>query len=314
MQKKCNLNSTMILFIIIGFKGDYTLLRDISNWVHVGYGGRSTLEKEELVSPEETSFFIKYPRDVEVGVSWEDITELVAAKIASIMGLESMEVEIVTRNGRRGCLLKNFVVENEPNENEEGGPLIGIMDDYNSILESPLRGYSLIEYGFNFIKQFPYWSTMKDQFIEMQFFDVLIGNQDRHPFNWMLLFFYDGRVRFSPIYDNGASLGFRFTDDKLKEMLTNDVKMNKYIKNTKVKVGIFEHKQVKAKEVLKYIINEFPVETISCLKKIENFDLVRYTDYIKSLNEINEAQREWLLRIIPLRREKILKWIEEEGI
>lgn len=85
------------------------MLKDISDWERLGYGGKSTLEKEELKSPEGLRYLLKYPRQFREGVSWEDITELIAAEIGTILGLEMMEVEIVTRNGRRGCLLRNFV-------------------------------------------------------------------------------------------------------------------------------------------------------------------------------------------------------------
>ena len=47
-------------------------MRDVSDWEHIGYGGKSTLEKEELKSPDELKYLIKYPRKVNVGVSWED--------------------------------------------------------------------------------------------------------------------------------------------------------------------------------------------------------------------------------------------------
>lgn len=300
--------------IKLSAKGDCLLLRDISDWEHVGYGGRSTLEKEELMSPDKTAYLIKYPREVEVGVSWEDITELVAARIARIFGLESMEVEIVTRRGRQGCLLKNFVVEHEPNENEEGGPLLGVLDDYDLILTTQLNGYRLIQFGFEFIQRFSFWGSMKDEFIEMQIFDILIGNQDRHPFNWMLLFFRNGDVKFSPIYDNGASLGFRFTDEKLQNMITDETQMNKYINRTKVKAGIFEKKQVKARDVLKLLVNEFPDEMRNCVKKVEDFDLKQYNNYIMSLSILSDEQRKWLVSIIPLRRMKMLAWIEKEGL
>ena len=76
------------------------MLRDVSDWERIGYGRKSTLEKEELISPEKIHYLIKYPRQFKEGVSWEDITELIAAEIGAIFGLEMMDVEIVTRNGR----------------------------------------------------------------------------------------------------------------------------------------------------------------------------------------------------------------------
>lgn len=290
------------------------MLKDISNWELVGYGGKSTLEKEELRSPDGKYYLIKYPRQFEKGVSWEDITELVAAEVGTLYGLEMMKVEIVTRNGRRGCLLENFVKEYEAMMAEEGGALLSeLLPNYQELLETPLKNLDLIEYGFEVMERFPYWSSMKPQFINLQLFDTLIGNQDRHPFNWTLLFLSTG-VRFSPIYDNGASLGFRFDDSQLRIKVSNSQELNKYTNRTKVKAGIFEKKKVKAKELLTYISQRYPMEFYESVQMLRNLNIDQYSKFIRSLSILSEAQRDWLLNIIPFRREKILEWIREEEI
>lgn len=236
------------------------MLKDISDWERLGYGGKSTLEKEELKSPEGLRYLLKYPRQFREGVSWEDITELIAAEIGTILGLEMMEVEIVTRNGRRGCLLRNFVERYEAEMNEEGGALLpSLVNEYVDLQESPLKNMALIEAGFQVMCKFDYWEHIKVKFIHMLLFDILIGNQDRHPFNWQILFLKCG-PRFSPIYDNGASLGFRFEDEQLLKRTSNTSEMNKYTNNTKVKAGLFEKKVVRAKDLLLYIKNYYPEE------------------------------------------------------
>lgn len=180
------------------------MLKDISNWNYIGPGGKSTLKKEELKSPEDLKYLIKYPRESNLGIYWEDITEFIAARIGMIMGLEVMEVEMVTRNGRRGCLLRNFVQASGAQMHEEGGALLpNLVNGYDKLQGSSLKNMELIEEGFAVITQLHYWKTIKSQFIDMLIFDIFIGNQDRHPFNWMILFF-DTEIKFSPIYDNGV--------------------------------------------------------------------------------------------------------------
>jgi hypothetical protein len=146
----------------------------------------------------------------------------------------------------------------------------------------------------------------------MLFFDALIGNQDRHPFNWMVLFYPNDIICLSPIYDSGASLGFRFEDSYLLKMIQNEPKMNKYMKNTKTKAGIFEKKQIRAKQLLNYLVTEYPEEAKSIIEKINDFNINEYINYIESLSFINEYQKQWLLKIIPFRRNKILQWVKEQ--
>ncbi|MED0665941.1 HipA domain-containing protein [Bacillus badius] len=288
------------------------MLKDISDWERLGYGGKSTLEKEELKSPDGLKYLIKYPRQFNEGVSWEDITELIAAEIGTILGLEMMKVEMVTRNGRRGCLLRNFVDEYDAKMYEEGGALLsGLVEGYAELQESSLKNMDLINAGFQIMKEFSYWEFIKNEFIHMLVFDILIGNQDRHPFNWQILFLEAG-PKFSPIYDNGASLGFRFEDEQLVQKTSNVAAMNKYTKNTKVKAGLFEKKSVKATDLLTYIQMHYPEELAESTERLKSFHLDRYKQFIQSLTLLSEAQMEWLQHILPFRRQKILEWIGKE--
>src|SRR5699024_6965616 len=144
------------------------MLKDVSSWLHTGHGGKSTLEKEELKSPDGLKYIIKYPRESKLGTYWEDITEFIAAQIGSIMGLEMMSVEMVPRDGKRGCLLRNFVDESRAKAHEEGGALLpNLVEGYNELQESSLKNIELIDAGFQVITQADFWETIKNQFIDM---------------------------------------------------------------------------------------------------------------------------------------------------
>ncbi|MGE7935107.1 HipA domain-containing protein [Viridibacillus arvi] len=293
-------------------------MRDVSGWGFYGYGVDSTLEKIELLAPERMPseseghrrYILKYPRNFEVGVSWEDITELIASQIGKLLKLKMMDVEIVQREGKRGALLKNFV----PYRGQflEGGSILSSFEEYEStrLLES--KNEELINFAFDMIEKLEFWNAIKKEFIAMNFFDVLIGNQDRHPFNWMMLYYEDGKKSFSPIYDNGASLGFRFDDEKLKMYLSNEVQLHKYIRNTKVKAGLFEHKQVKAKDLINVLKNRYIEESGIIINYIENFNFDAYGGYIDRNVFLTEKQKEWLKLIISIRQQYILKWYEGE--
>ena len=287
-------------------------LSDISSWERVGYGGKSTLDKEELIDPvTKDKYLIKYPRIFKVGISWEDITELISTDIGKLLGLEMMDVEIVVRNGRQGSLLKNFI----PNGvmNEEGGSLLSMMDDYDDFVESSLKGEELIELGFRYVKQLYFWNEIKRPFIEMNYFDILIGNQDRHPFNWMILFESADNPRFSTIYDNGASLGFSFEDNKLMNYIQDKNQLEKYMRKSTVKAGLFEKNKVKSIEMIKYLKEYYTEESALIIKRIIELDLDAFYNIVDSYSILSEIQKHWLKLIISFRRENILKWIGEEA-
>ncbi|MDI7742438.1 HipA domain-containing protein [Lysinibacillus fusiformis] len=293
-------------------------MKDISNWGFYGYGVDSTLEKIELLAPERMPneseghrrYILKYPRVFEVGVSWEDITELIASQIGKLLKLKMMDVEIVQRDSRRGALLKNFV----PYRGQflEGGSILSEFEEYESTKLLELKNEHLINAGFDIIERLEYWQIIKKEFIAMNFFDILIGNQDRHPFNWMMLYNEDSNKSFSPIYDNGASLGFRFDDNQLNTYISNETQLHRYIRNTKVKVGLFEYKQVKAKDLINVLKNRYIDESELIIAQIENFNIVRYEEYINRNVYLSEKQKEWLKLIISIRRQYILKWYEGE--
>lgn len=293
-------------------------MKDISDWDFTGYGVDSTLEKHDLLSPElfpnenegHRRYIIKYPRNFEVGVSWEDISELIASQIGKLLRLKMMDVEIVVRNGRRGALLKNFV----PYRGQfvEGGSILSELEEYNNNEMLSLKNEELIIAGFNMIENLSFWNDIKKEYIAMNYFDIFIGNQDRHPFNWMMLYYEDGEKKFSPIYDNGASLGFRFDDSKLDLYLSDGAQLHKYIRQTKVKAGLFEKKKVKAQDLIKVMKNRYIKESEEIITRIDKFDFQRYEDYINGNILLSEKQKEWLKLIISIRREYILKWYEGE--
>ncbi|MFF5996032.1 hypothetical protein AAGS61_14960 [Lysinibacillus sp. KU-BSD001] len=285
-------------------------MKDISSWERIGFGGKSTLEKEELIHPiTKELYLIKYPRQFKVGVSWEDITELIAADIGRLLGLKVMDVEIVFRNERRGSLLKNFIPKGVMNE--EGGSLLSMFDGYEGFIESSLTVEELIEQGFQYMKQLHFWEQIKQDFIEMNYFDILIGNQDRHPYNWIILFESIEKQSFSTIYDNGASLGFRFDDQQLLAHITDRNKLEKYMRKSTVKGGLFEKKKVKSIDMIQYLSKYYKNESKSIVERIKQFDFEIFNKMIDEYEILSDIQKQWLKLIISFRRKSILQWLGE---
>lgn len=180
--------------------------------------------------------------------------------------------------------------------------------EYDVLKTSDLKSEELTQKAFGLIENLSYFKTIKFEFVAMLIFDVLIGNQDRHPYNWQILF-KDERSFFGPLYDNGASLGWQLSDDELNLMLDSSPKYNRFFKNTKVKAGLFENPQppLNAIHVLRYCKVHYPDEVIRIMRLLEDFDMDKYIEFIDGFPLISLIRKKFLKQLIKFRLDKILK-------
>jgi hypothetical protein len=274
----------------------------------------STLEKEDLLSPDNVQYVMKYPRLFDgTRVNWEDINEVIAAEIAKLLGLKTVEAEIAYRKDRRGCLMLHFIDQYNVDIGETGASLLlaELRNEYDLLTKSPLKDMALIEMSFSLFERFSYVEIIKFDFIMMNIYDVLIGNQDRHPFNWQILFNGD-KCFFGPLYDNGASLGWQFSDGQLNKMMLSQSALHKFFKNTRIKAGLFENKQppLKATQVLTYLKLHYSNELKQIVNTLKKFDFERYSTFIEQFPLISKVRKEFLITLIKFRMNKLLQIIE----
>lgn len=291
-------------------------MRDVSEWAFMGYGEKSTLGKEELLSPEGEDYLIKYPRESRVErVNWEDVNEVIAAKIADVLGIKTIIAEIAIRHEKRGCLMLHFLKQYNAYHGEPGAPLFIAQfgNEYETLTINSSKSRERFIEGLDLLKKFSYFPTIKDEFLMMNIYDILIGNQDRHPYNWQILFAEEAYF-FGPLYDNGASLGWQLPDSKLMEMLEEKPKMNKFFKTTKLKCGLFEDTQppIKVNDVLSLLMFYFPTEIKEICVRLEQFDEEAYNQYIDEVPLISNLRKEFLKKFIHFRRMKIVETIRKE--
>ena len=74
-------------------------------------------------------------------------------------------------------------------------------------------------------------------------FDALVGNNDRHFFNWGVIRSVESRFQpfFSPVYDTARGLFWNYSESKLKDIMevnkTMDSHIRKYCKDSRPKIG-----------------------------------------------------------------------------
>ncbi|MGM8216463.1 hypothetical protein ACLIA0_12910 [Bacillaceae bacterium W0354] len=143
-------------------------MKDVSEWRLIGHGEKSTLIKQELLSPNNEEYIMKYPRAFDGRrTNWEDVNEVIAAKIARLLGLPTVDAEIAFRNNNRGCLMKHFIKQFDVDQGETIGSLMysQFNDQYSNILKSDKRNKSLLYDLINLFEKFAYYDVLKKDFV-----------------------------------------------------------------------------------------------------------------------------------------------------
>lgn len=292
-------------------------MKDVTSWLVTGYGENSTLEKLDLLSSEGEDYVIKFPRDFDgKRTNWEDVNEVIAAKIASLLDLPVIDAEVAYRNGRRACLMKNFKSQLKPEIGDTAASLLysEFGREYDDLQTTEWKDQQLLNKFFDLFEKFSLHNELKKEFIWMNLFDILIGNQDRHGHNWQILFIKDRPV-FAPLYDNGASLGWQLSENEIERLIKDEVKMNKFYKNTLVKMGMDnkESPRIKAKLLLNHVCFYYREEAGEFFERLSNFDIEGYGSFLEKFPLISSLRKEFLMELIKFRKMKMEEVYEKGG-
>jgi hypothetical protein len=292
-------------------------MQDVTDWIVSGYGENSTLEKLELLSPEYEPYIIKFPRDFSKDrVNWEDVNEVIAAKVAKLLGFSAVNAEIAYRQGRRGCLMKHFRFQMNAENGETTSSLLSAEfgEEYEEIQRGNWKNEELIHKLFNLFESFSLYSKLKDDFVYMNLYDIVIGNQDRHAHNWQVLYI-DGEPVFGPLYDNGASLGWQLPESVLIDMINTETTMNKFYKKSKVKMGLDnkESPRINAKTALNYLLANYNEQCLSFVDRLEDFNYNEFEMYLDDFPLISPIRKVFLNKLIRFRMNKIITSFKEGG-
>jgi len=165
----------------------------------------------------------------------------------------------------------------------------------------------VIDYFFNENEK----KNIFDGFMRMLFFDGLIGNNDRHMYNWGIVRDIFGKkiASFSKIYDTARGLLWNQTEEQLNKIIKNgnvDNFVIKYCNNSKPKIGIEGMQDVNHFELIERYKNHFrkdkKIISIFAEEKLEKvIDMIneKYNDLL-SVN-----RRMLIIKILKFRFNKI---------
>ena len=155
-------------------------------------------------------------------------------------------------------------------------------------------------------------------FIKIMVFDALIGETDRHEENWGVSY-KNGNYKISPLYDNGCNLLREYSKESkiIEEWESGKKDFNNYI--NKSRTVIYDNKGNKRYthfELIKQLYKQNKREVEKEIKNLENFTDEKAEEIVKRVpNEFMcNIQKEYIIKYLILRREKLLKIIKNENM
>ena len=260
----------------------------------------------------------KWPAYIaKVGHKWypnESITEHLLTRIGQILGLRMAESSLVSAHGQVRFLSRYFL---QPNQSlVHGAQIFSVyLKDDEFVEEVDRIGATQDLFTFQFIRdaikgQFPDQAKfILSKYTRMLAFDAIVGNNDRHHFNWGVVV-HQRRMHepyFSPIYDSARALFWNYPECKIQNIKEHpDPKrlpafISKYVENSRPKTGWD---------------GEFRPNHFVLVQKIyENYPDLRAAmsslSHIQSLQRVRKALAgEFRPLMSGLRREIVLKCLE----
>lgn len=187
-----------------------------------------------------------------VGHKWypaESITEYLMNRIGEEMGLDMAQSKLVLAGGQVRFLSKYFLNTKRKEQLIHGAQIYARhLDDMAFVeLASQRKRRAITRELFTFqyteeaIKAiFPTQQrSILEAFVKMLIYDALVGNNDRHFYNWGVITDLFGKItpRFSPIYDTARGLFWNESESKISEYLQSSEKLEKYIQKTSPRIG-----------------------------------------------------------------------------
>lgn len=194
---------------------------------------------------------IRWPLYIaKTGHKWypiESITERLLCRLGEAFGLRMAESDLALI-GNQVRFLSKYFLNGEDEELVHGAEIFaGYIGDEDIVAQIEDKALSrdmftlqfvdkAIEYQFSFCRD-----EIMREFVKMLLFDALVGNNDRHFYNWGVVrsITQSFQPYFSPVYDTARGLFWNDTDEKLENRYENNVStyIDKYCKGSRPKIG-----------------------------------------------------------------------------
>lgn len=291
-------------------------------------------DKHLVFSPEKVPFSFLLPNHAYLmkfapnRAPQEYFAEIIAYKIGTLMGLDVPHAFLAVDGTRTGVLSQWFYdFEREENASRflhvPGGDIARkVIDGFDRNRGTEHNIKLLLQMG-SFIElvskkiSFKVLGRPYEDIVKMLTFDTLIGNTDRHQDNWSIL--YDAvekTIRFSPIFDNGSSLGFDMHDRKAAFKCDAGA-LERYVSRGKhhVRWDNVSNKRMKHFELLEFLCRTIP-EASTLMQEALDFNLAEVEAFMYELQEfevqdkLSSERIVFIISLIKIRDAKIREIVD----
>ena len=239
---------------------------DVTQWkkeIHKHTSGRRT--KYIFYSPKLEKYYFKMSlRESKKDYKFEFWSEIIASKIGKLFGFNVVDYNIAYNKTEIGCISQSIITDENEDLSEGYGFIVEKYPDFQANFKKTHSFQKII----GALKHI-HLEHCINAVLEMIIFDTIIGNTDRHSENWGIVitnrllddifkkmswwgkikfkihiyFRTNGQMsfrklvkqyketnwRFSPLYDNGSSLGRELSEEKIINLLNNEDEFDKFI-------------------------------------------------------------------------------------
>jgi hypothetical protein len=235
-----------------------------------------------------------WPRFIaKVGHKWypnESITEQLLTRLGQLLGLRMADSKLLYVKEQVRFLSRYFLKKDE--SLVHGAQIFsGYLEDSEFVeqveADRESRAVFTIEFVIESIEsQFPDDSKeILYDFVRMLCFDAIVGNNDRHFYNWGVIVNSRGLKRpvFSPIYDTARALFWNYSEHRLIQKTDTDDGRNRfiedYVQSSTPKIGIDNKESVNHYQLIGHLWSNFPQFKPALL----SFCLEGFPDQVKHL-------------------------------
>lgn len=146
---------------------------------------------------------------------------------------------------------------------------------------------------------------LREHFWNMFVIDAFIGNWDRHNGNWGFLYNQEtDHMEIAPIFDCGSSLFPQIDDDLIKKVISSKVEMNARVYDVPTSSILINGKRANYYKVITSL--EYKDCNAAIKRIVPRINLEKINDLIDKTEELNQLQKDFLKKILKLRKEIIL--------